>query len=133
MKSLLNPWALLLLCALSFFGKAEAQGVGSVSGLSLYCWQDSLALSTSQATKNWVTGNNMRSWEFFSVKPVGCDLLIKGGFSLNDTTWANKKYYKVTDGNTLSFGPDTKIHYIKYRAVSGTGALFVIGARRYAQ
>lgn len=133
MKSLLNGWALLLLCALSFSSSAEAQSVGFVSGTTLFCWQDSLAMSTSQAVKNWVTSNNMRSWEYFTVKPVGADLLIKTGFSLNDTTWNNKKYYKVVDGSTLSFGPDTKVHYIKYRSASGTGAIFVIGARRYAQ
>lgn len=133
MKSLLNPWALLLLCALSFFSEAEAQGVSSSSGTTLFCWIDSLTANTGKQAKSWVTSNNMRSWEYMNIKPIGADVLVKVGFSLNDTTWANKKYYKILDGNSLNFGPDTKVHYLYYRTVTGTGAIFVIGARRYAQ
>lgn len=76
-------------------------------------------------------------WEIANLKFVGCTGLIKAASSVNDTTGAftGKPWYPMVANEILIIQKDRErgvvgLFRLRYKATSGTGALFITGTRQ---
>jgi hypothetical protein len=106
-----------------------------LSGVKFFCWTDSLSTSTTVADKSYTGSADPDIFYYTAIHPVGASVFVKVAFNAQDTTFVlpNKRFFRVGDGEYLTFGPNTPFYKIRYKTVSGTGALFILGARRVAQ
>lgn len=94
------------------------------------CDVDSLAVSTTAARATYANSLETATFRF-----VGCTGLLKVAFTYQDTVWADKKWFSMPDGSTLTISKDRSagipgVKKILYKCTSGTGALLIISSRK---
>ena len=106
----------------------------TVSGQLAVADVDSIALTTSQ-TITVYTAETM--WRDVLLTARGCNVAYKPAFSIADTSqWATMQWAILVAGATIGFAKDYNspsipgLRAIKARAVTGTGALIMMGGRK---
>jgi len=106
----------------------------SASGQIAVADVDSVALSTSDTTIVY-TASTM--WRDVLLTARGCNVCYKPAFTIADTTeWDSMSYAIIPAGATIGIAKDydnpsiVGLRAIRVRALTGTGALIMMGARK---
>ena len=96
-----------------------------------YSDTDSLAVTTVAVDTTF-----SNRWENVTLFANGCDILVKMAmFPSDSTSWATRPYNLILDGTSLEIVPNNDLYIsglerLKYKASSGSGALFISGTRK---
>lgn len=92
-----------------------------------YLWQDAISITTSPIDSAFA-----EVWQQVTVWARGCDLYAK--FGAPDTTdWDSRDWIYFVEGSSVSIGSATKLTRVEFKAVSGTGTLYMFGYKRIGQ
>lgn len=99
--------------------EASAQVLGTN-----YTWADS-------ATVN-VTGRDStfsRIWEEVNIRVTGGDGYIRIG-APDTSAWSSRKWQKIIQGETFSFGPGTKLRRLQFKSSTGLVTFWFVGYKK---
>jgi len=91
-----------------------------------YTWMDNIALTTADIDSTFNT-----QWESVTI---WASTAIRVTIGAPDTTdWDDRDYVVLSSGSAMSFGPATKLNRLEFRAVTGTGYLYMVGYKKTTQ
>ena len=104
---------------------STANAAGTVA--ARYVWTDSTTLNTTGFDSTFD-----KRWHQTLIKIVGGDAYAK--FGAPDTAgWSDRDWYFIGSGETVSFGPSTKLKRMEIKAASSTVKFFQIGYKAVTQ
>lgn len=71
-------------------------------------------------------------WTQLTIWSTDIDILLKIG-APDTTSWSDRKYLRIPVGQSITFGPATKVRRLEYRSQSGSGTIYFIGYKTVSQ
>lgn len=118
-KSLVLVHVVLLVLTGGRFSSANAQVLGTN-----YAWSDSITVGTSGRDSTF-----SRVWEEVNIKAVGGDAWIRYG-APDTSSWSSRKWYRIVSGESISFGPGTKLRRLQFKANASTVTFYFAGYKK---
>ena len=113
---------------LSFLFKSPEPATAQVFGTNYIWLHKNTALTTTALDCTYTT-----RWEQVFFKADTGDVLIKFATGNDTASWSTRPFYKLEAGESLAFGPGTKLTRAEYKANAGTVDFFTLGYKKTSQ